>query len=65
MNCSAIIRNDSQRVVEADSSTIDTQTFLSEHCGDRPFPTSIHVEIASECNERCVRVIFHMNLSKI
>lgn len=54
MNCSAIIRNDSQRVVEADSSTIDTQTFLSEHYGDRPFPTSIHVEIASECNERCV-----------
>ena len=41
MNCSAIIRNDSQ-------------TFLSEHYGDRPFPTSIHVEIASECNERCV-----------
>lgn len=54
INCSAVIRNDSQRLVGEDSSTIDTQEYLSEHYGERPFPTSIHVEIASECNERCV-----------
>lgn len=53
-NCDTITRNDSQRLAEDDSNTIDTQEFLSKYYEERPFPTSIHVEIASECNERCI-----------
>lgn len=53
-NCDAITRNDNQRLAEDDSNTIDTQEFLSKYYKERPFPTSIHVEIASECNERCI-----------
>ena len=53
-NCDAITRNDNQRLAEDDSNTIDTQEFLSKYYEERPFPTSIHVEIASECNERCI-----------
>lgn len=54
LNCSSIIRNDSQRTGGEDSSIINTQEYLSKHYGERPFPTSIHIEIASECNERCL-----------
>ena len=53
-NCDAITRNDNQRLAEDDSNTIDTQEFLSKYYKERPFPTSIHVEITSECNERCI-----------
>lgn len=53
-NCDAITRNGNQRLAEDDSNTIDTQEFLSKYYEERPFPTSIHVEIASECNERCI-----------
>lgn len=54
MNGRAIVRNDDQGSAENDSKTIDTQKFLSEYFGEQSFPASIHVEIASECNERCV-----------
>ena len=54
MNGRAIMRNDSQGFAEDGLKTIDTQEFLSEYFRGQPFPTSIHVEIASECNERCV-----------
>lgn len=54
INSGAVVRNGSQRFTEDDSSTIDTQEFLSKYYGELPFPASIHVEIASECNERCV-----------
>ena len=54
INGSSIMKNDSRGLAKDDLTTIDTQEFLSEHFGERPFPTSIHVEIASECNERCV-----------
>lgn len=33
---------------------ISTQDFFAKRFGDSPFPTSIHVEIVSECNERCI-----------
>lgn len=48
-----VLTNES-RNQEKGNSPIETQTFLSKRFGDNPFPTSIHVEIASECNERCV-----------
>ena len=54
MNSRAIVRKDTQEFAENDLKAIDTQEFLSKYFGERPFPTSIHVEIASECNERCV-----------
>lgn len=54
INSGTVVRNGSQRFTEDDSSAIDTQEFLSKYYGERPFPASIHVEIASECNERCV-----------
>lgn len=47
-------RNVSQNLIENDTNITDTQKFLSEYFGECPFPTSIHVEIASECNERCI-----------
>lgn len=31
-----------------------TQVYFHQHFGDNPFPTSVHLEIASVCNERCV-----------
>lgn len=33
---------------------VSTQAFFHEHFKNTPFPTSIHIEIASACNERCV-----------
>lgn len=45
--------SDCQNLTDNDKNLIDTQKFLSERFCDRPFPASIHVEIASECNERC------------
>jgi len=41
-------------LTKSKETTFDTQAFLAERFGENPFPTSIHVEIASECNERCV-----------
>ena len=31
-----------------------TQAFFHQHFGDNPFPTSVHLEIAAACNEKCV-----------
>ncbi len=31
-----------------------TQAFFEKRFGDTPFPVSVHVEIASKCNERCI-----------
>lgn len=31
-----------------------TQEFLEEHFGDKPRLTSLHIEITSRCNEKCV-----------
>lgn len=31
-----------------------TQAFFHQHFGDNPFPTSVHIEIAAACNEKCV-----------
>lgn len=39
---------------KACTDTIDTQLFLSNYFKEEPFPTSIHVEIVSKCNERCI-----------
>lgn len=39
---------------ERANESIDTQAFLAKRFGSNPFPTSIHVEIVSVCNERCV-----------
>ena len=44
----------SQNLNKGESELIETQEFLSKRFGESPFPTSIHVEIVSECNERCI-----------
>lgn len=31
-----------------------TQAFFEKRFGDRPFPVSVHIEIVSKCNERCI-----------
>lgn len=31
-----------------------TQAFFHQHFGNEPFPTSVHLEIAAACNEKCV-----------
>ena len=31
-----------------------TQAFFEKRFGDTPFPISVHIEIVSKCNERCV-----------
>lgn len=36
------------------SNDISTQAFFHQYFGDTPFPTSVHIEIAAACNERCV-----------
>lgn len=41
-------------LANAEYGTISTQEFFAKRFGDSPFPTSIHVEIVSECNERCI-----------
>lgn len=33
---------------------IETQDFFAKRFGEFPFPTSVHIEISSECNERCI-----------
>lgn len=45
----------SQENVDENTTTAkSTQAFLEERFGDQPFPVSVHIEIISECNERCV-----------
>ena len=34
--------------------TRSTQAFFEEKFGNQPFPVSVHIEIVSECNERCI-----------
>lgn len=41
-------------LVKGAETMIDTQAFLAKRFGNHPFPTSVHVEITSECNERCI-----------
>jgi radical SAM protein with 4Fe4S-binding SPASM domain len=58
-NCSdvcitGIDRSKKQNSHKKANAPIETQTFLVKYFGDKPFPTSIHVEIVSECNERCI-----------
>lgn len=31
-----------------------TQAFFEKRFGDTPFPVSVHIEIVSKCNERCI-----------
>lgn len=31
-----------------------TQAFFEKQFGDTPFPVSVHIEIVSKCNERCI-----------
>lgn len=47
-----IVENQNFNKITSDS--IDTQSFLIKYFGNKPFPTSIHLEIVSECNERCI-----------
>ncbi len=47
-------KDSSQILVDKTSAPIETQEFLAKRFGNHPFPTSIHIEIASECNERCI-----------
>ncbi|WP_449025803.1 radical SAM protein [Porphyromonas endodontalis] len=44
----------SQDLDKGEYELIETQEFLGKRFGESPFPTSIHVEIISECNERCI-----------
>lgn len=44
----------SQNLNKGEYELIETQEFLSKRFGESPFPTSIHVEVVSECNERCI-----------
>lgn len=37
-----------------DNTTNTTQTFFEKRFGEKPFPVSVHIEIVSECNERCI-----------
>ena len=37
-----------------DSSLSTTQAFFEKRFGDVPFPVSVHIEIVSKCNERCI-----------
>ena len=34
--------------------TVQTQSFFAQRFGDNPFPTSLHIEVVNECNERCI-----------
>lgn len=38
----------------SDKSLGTTQAFFEKRFGDKPFPVSVHIEITSKCNERCV-----------
>lgn len=45
------------KLVEEKTSDISlntTQAFFEKRFGNNPFPVSIHIEITSKCNERCV-----------
>ena len=46
--------NKSIGVDAINNSTITTQTFFEKRFGDNPFPVSVHIEIDSKCNERCI-----------
>lgn len=48
------VGNKSIGVNATNNSTITTQTFFEKRFGDNPFPVSVHIEIVSKCNERCV-----------
>ena len=47
-------RINDQNPYKKECELIETQEFLGKRFGESPFPTSIHVEIVSECNERCI-----------
>ena len=37
-----------------DNISSTTQSFFEKRFGDTPFPVSVHIEIVSKCNERCI-----------
>ena len=37
-----------------DNSLPTTQAFFEKRFGETPFPVSVHIEIVSKCNERCI-----------
>lgn len=43
-----------EKVSECVTTNKSTQAFFEEKFGEHPFPVSVHIEIISECNERCV-----------
>ena len=47
-------KNKKQNIEDGTNTPIETQAFFSERFGECPFPVSVHVEIVSECNERCI-----------
>lgn len=45
------------KVIENDAfknKPITTQAFFEKRFGETPFPVSVHIEIVSKCNERCI-----------
>lgn len=43
-----------ESVNEKATTTNSTQAFIEKKFGEQPFPVSVHIEIISECNERCI-----------
>ena len=38
----------------SEKSMSTTQAFFEQRFGDKPFPVSVHIDIISKCNERCI-----------
>lgn len=43
-----------ENVNEKATTTKSTQAFIEKKFGEQPFPVSVHIEIISKCNERCI-----------
>lgn len=52
-SCCSILREAVDTSV-SDNSLSSTQAFFEKKFGDKPFPVSVHIEIVSKCNERCI-----------
>ena len=52
-SCCSILREADDTSV-SDNSLSSTQAFFEKKFGDKPFPVSVHIEIVSKCNERCI-----------
>ena len=55
-NCSiqCNIDNKSSEIKDSDNTINTTQAFFEKRFGDTPFPVSVHIDILSKCNERCI-----------